>query len=201
VNLSLCFRIANNLAMIGWICLIVFPRRRWPANLLGPVIIPGIIASLYTFLIITQFHRGSGGFSSLNAVSQLFSNPALLLAGWVHYLAFDLFVGCWEVRDVRELDIGHYLVAPCLICTFLFGPAGWLIYSLLRTIARRAIDPVSCPATSSLAPTKTLSANVPDMLVDWNLRRVVMSLWVRMPRDAPNVANPGLSQAVTIPYD
>jgi hypothetical protein len=47
--------------MIGWICLIVFPRRRWPANLLGPVIIPGIIASLYTFLVITQFHRAAGG--------------------------------------------------------------------------------------------------------------------------------------------
>jgi hypothetical protein len=128
-------------------------------------------------------------------------NPALLLAGWVHYLAFDLFVGCWEVRDARELGISYYLVVPCLICTFLFGPAGWLIYFLLRTIARRAIDPVSCPATPSLALTKTLSADVPDMLVDWNLRRVVMSLWVRMPRDAPNVANPGLSQAVTIPYD
>ena len=76
---------------------------RYEENLLGP----GVIASLYTFLIITQFHRGSGGFSSLNAVSQLFSNPALLLAGWVHYLAFDLFVGCWEVRDARELGISH----------------------------------------------------------------------------------------------
>jgi hypothetical protein len=137
MNLNLCFWLANNLALVGWLCLIVFPGKRWSVNLLGPVVIPGFIAALYTVLAITQFGRSGGNFQSLAGVSQLFANRALLLAGWIHYLSFDLFIGSWEVRDSRRLGIRHYLVVPCLILTFLFGPAGWLLYFLIRTITRR----------------------------------------------------------------
>jgi hypothetical protein len=62
----------------------------------------------------------------------LFENRWALLAGWTHYLAFDLFVGTWEVRDARASGIPHLLVLPCLGLTFLFGPAGWLLYMALR---------------------------------------------------------------------
>src|SRR6266566_35749 len=62
----------------------------------------------------------------------LFSNRWLVLAGWIHYLAFDLFVGSWEVRDARERGIPHLAVVPCLLLTFMFGPAGWLAYSGVR---------------------------------------------------------------------
>ena len=72
-------------------------------------------------------------------MATLFANPWLLLAGWIHYLAFDLFVGSWEVRDARERGIPHLLVVPCLVMTFLFGPAGWLLYALVR--ARRSSTP------------------------------------------------------------
>jgi predicted membrane metal-binding protein len=67
----------------------------------------------------------------------LFQNRASLLAGWVRYLAFDLFVGSWEVRDAQQIGITHCLVIPCLLLTFLFGPAGWLFYLLIRTVALR----------------------------------------------------------------
>jgi hypothetical protein len=58
----------------------------------------------------------------------------LLLAGWVHYLAFDLFIGSWQVRDSQQRGIGHLFVIPCLVLTFLFGPAGLLCYLALRTV-------------------------------------------------------------------
>ena len=64
----------------------------------------------------------------------LFSNPWALLAGWVHYLAFDLFVGSWEVRDSQARGIPHWLVLPCLFLTFMFGPAGWLLYMAVRVV-------------------------------------------------------------------
>jgi hypothetical protein len=74
----------------------------------------------------------------LSSVAMLFSNPWLLLAGWTHYLAFDLFIGSWEVRDARDRGLPHLLVVPCLALTFLFGPAGWLLYLTMRlTTARR----------------------------------------------------------------
>ena len=62
----------------------------------------------------------------------LFTSPEIALAGWIHYLAFDLFVGAWEVRTARREGIAFLLVLPCLALTFLFGPAGFLVFSMLR---------------------------------------------------------------------
>jgi hypothetical protein len=76
-----------------------------------------------------------GGFSSLTGVSALFDNPWGLLAGWTHYLAFDLFIGGWEVRDARRRGIPHLLVVPALALTFLLGPGGLLLYLGIRSFA------------------------------------------------------------------
>jgi hypothetical protein len=64
----------------------------------------------------------------------LFQNKWLLLAGWIHYLAFDLFIGSWQVRDAAKQGISHWLVIPCLALTFMFGPIGLLLYFLLRGV-------------------------------------------------------------------
>lgn len=74
-----------------WVLLIVLPRQR-QAHLVALVAIPLAIAVVYLVLIAQHFGRSEGGFGSLSAVA-LFSNPAALLAGWVHYLAFDIFIG------------------------------------------------------------------------------------------------------------
>lgn len=142
------FRIANNIALLGWILLVFLPRWRWSARLIAPVLIPVLLAMIYVTMVITQFGRSPGGFSSLSSVALLFQNRSMLLAGWVHYLAFDLFVGSWEVRDAQQIGIAHYLVTPCLILTFLFGPAGWLLYLLIRGVA---IKNVGIEVTSAAA--------------------------------------------------
>ena len=130
---------ANGMAVVVWLLLIVLPRQRWVTGLLAPVATPAVFAAIYVAIIVTQWKGSAGGFSSLPAVATLFSQPWLLLAGWMHYLAFDLIIGSWEVRDARERRIPHTAVVPCLALTFMFGPAGWLAYSGLRTAyARRA---------------------------------------------------------------
>lgn len=133
------FRIANNIALLGWIVLIVLPRWRWSARLIAPVLIPALMAMIYVTMVVTQFGRGPGGFTSLSSIALLFQNRRMLLAGWVHYLAFDLFVGSWEVRDSQRIGIARYLVTPCLILTFLFGPVGWLLYFLIRSVAIKSV--------------------------------------------------------------
>ena len=67
----------------------------------------------------------------------LFTDPYLVTVGWIHYLAFDLFVGCWEVNDSRKQGISHWFVIPCLLLTFLLGPTGLVLYFLIRTIKTR----------------------------------------------------------------
>jgi Domain of unknown function (DUF4281) len=81
-----------------------------------------------------------GGFGSLAEVALLFQTPGVLLAGWVHYLAFDLLVGGWIVRIARSDEVPFWQVVPLLGLTFLFGPAGYLAFQTLR-IARGRFSP------------------------------------------------------------
>ena len=130
------FSILNLMALAAWLPLVFLPRARW-ATAVVPVAMPVVFAVVYIALVASTLAQSEGGFSSLADVSTLFDNPWLLLAGWTHYLAFDLFVGGWEVRDAQEHGIPHLLVVPALALTFLFGPAGWLLYLAIRSVAPR----------------------------------------------------------------
>jgi len=134
------FSVASIVAAVGWLLLIFLPRVR-VAQLIAGVVIPLMIAVLYVSLLLQYFGRGPGGFGSLAEVGLLFSQPGPLLAGWVHYLAFDLFIGAWQVRDAERQQIHHLLVVPCLVLTFMLGPSGLLLYFLLRSIKTRTLVP------------------------------------------------------------
>ncbi len=131
------FSIANPLALVAWLVLIMFPRRKWAIDAVIGVAAPALFAVAYVAILVAKWGTSSGGFSSLQGVAALFANPWLLLAGWIHYLAFDLLIGRWEVIDARARGIPHLAVVPCLVLTFLFGPAGWLSYTLVRFSASR----------------------------------------------------------------
>jgi hypothetical protein len=127
------FSIANTGALLSWIVLAVAPGRAAPVL---RYIVPGALAVLYIWAIGTSLPGTQGGFDSLANVKQLFTSDRAVLAGWVHYLAFDLFIGCWEVLDARERGIKHAFVLPCLALTFMVGPAGLLLYFLVRRLGK-----------------------------------------------------------------
>ena len=131
------FYVCSLLALAGWILLIATPRNARAMTIAG-TLIPGALSCIYLILFVFHAADTRGGFSSLAAVAELFSNQWLLLAGWVHYLAFDLFVGTWETRDAVARGISRWIVAPCLLLTFLFGPIGWLAYHVARSTRARA---------------------------------------------------------------
>jgi len=128
------FSVANTAALLVWIVLVLGQRRTWVTQGVVPAA-AALLSATYVVIIATRFWSAPGGFSSLAAVSMLFSNNWLLLAGWLHYLAFDLLLGRWEAVDARERGITPWLVAPCLLLTFMFGPAGWLLYCGVRRAA------------------------------------------------------------------
>lgn len=133
------FSLCGTLVLPGWLLLVFLPRWKWTARLVCPVLIPLLLALVYLWLVATTFGRTPGGFGSLADVSLLFQNPRALLAGWIHYLAFDLFIGSWEVRDAQRVGLHHLLVVPCLVLTFLFGPVGLLLYFALRAALKRKV--------------------------------------------------------------
>ncbi|MEP6902015.1 MAG: ABA4-like family protein [Actinomycetota bacterium] len=126
------FSIANLIAMLGWILIAVAPRWIVTRKIVLSGVIPLLLAVAYCVLIVLFFGKADGGFDSLANVMKLFTNEWATLAGWIHYLAFDLFVGSWEVRDAEAHGISHWFVIPCLVLTFLLGPIGFLLYSILR---------------------------------------------------------------------
>jgi hypothetical protein len=126
------FQTANMLALTGWIVLALSPLSpRWSDRIAG-LAIPLVLSAGYSALVLAFWSRAAGGFDSLPNVMLLFTQPEIALAGWVHYLAFDLLIGAWIARMARAEGISHLLVLPLLALTFLFGPAGYLAFTLLR---------------------------------------------------------------------
>jgi len=143
------FSACNMIATVGWILLLVVPRSRRAVTFAGTVI-PLLLAVIYLALFVLNARGSRGGFSSLAGVAQLFENHWLLLAGWVHYLAFDLFIGAWETRDAMARGLSRLWLAPCLFMTFMLGPIGLLAYHLARTRAHQPLDvPVLAPVAKA----------------------------------------------------
>jgi hypothetical protein len=137
------FSILNVMTIAAWLPMVFLPRVRWTATLL-PMVMPLLLAIVYVVLVAATLPRSEGGFSSLAGVRTLFANPWALLAGWTHYLAFDLFIGGWEVRDAQSRRIPHLFIVPALVLTFLFGPAGLSLYLAIRRLAPySAVEPAS----------------------------------------------------------
>ena len=130
------FSIAGALSMLGWAGLVLAPRWTITRDWVAPVVVPLLIGVVYVTLMLTYLDRApdGGGFDSLAGVAALFSVEELLLAGWIHYLAFDLFVGAWEVKDAQDQGIHHLLVIPCLFLTLMAGPGGLLLYWVIRVV-------------------------------------------------------------------
>lgn len=131
---DIVFQICNTIAMIGWIILIILPT--WYSSdkfIIGIIVI--LFAIIYTYYIVTNLSAiDIKSFGSLKGVTALFTNPLAVLIGWVHYLAFDLMVGSWIKKNSQKYGISHWLIIPCLLLTFMFGPIGLLLYLLIRLV-------------------------------------------------------------------
>jgi Domain of unknown function (DUF4281) len=131
---ELLFLIFNGVAFCAWIALIFFPR--WPV--LRKMIAGGVLTGLcfvYSGLALAFFARSEGGgFATLPQVMKLFSYEPLVLAGWVHYLAFDLFVGLWIAKRADHHGIHRCIQGIVLFCTFMFGPFGLALYLSIERI-------------------------------------------------------------------
>ncbi|MBD2768642.1 DUF4281 domain-containing protein [Hymenobacter sp. BT664] len=129
------FQVANQVASAGWLLLLLAPRWRGTRAVVLSGTLPLLLAAAYVGLIGYQTfaHPAPGaGFGSLAQVAALFREPWALLAGWVHYLCFDLWVGAWETRDAQRRGVPPWALIPCLLATFLLGPLGLLLYSGVR---------------------------------------------------------------------
>lgn len=139
------FSLSTNLALASWLLLLVAPRWSWTARFVTSVAVPGLLALAYAGLIAPRLGGGLlNDFGSIAGISRQFQDPHVVVAGWIHYLAFDLFVGSWQVRDSQKLGIGHLWIIPSLALTLGFGPVGLLAYVATRGVLKGRLR-IGCP--------------------------------------------------------
>ena len=134
MKLELIFTIANSIAFSCWIFLFVLYQKRWVYKLLYSFIFMIMSFTYLYFIVIGMGAETGGGFDTLANVKLLFSSDEALLAGWIHYLTFDLFVGMWISHNADQMGINRWILLPCLVLTFMAGPTGLLLYILIRMI-------------------------------------------------------------------
>jgi Domain of unknown function (DUF4281) len=129
------FQISNALALLGWAAILILPN--WA--LLDRVVffcITCLLCVIYCYLIFAarsvDTEKPVGSFTSLAGIIALFKTPRVVLAGWVHFLAFDLVLGLMIRSDAAMHDIPHAVLIPVYLLTLLLGPAGVLVYVALR---------------------------------------------------------------------
>jgi hypothetical protein len=130
--------LALNLGILPfWALLLVLPHAKITEALVHSVALPLILGVTYMWLLGTALALPApdgAGFSSLQGLMKLFTVEMALVAGWAHYIVFDMFVGAWEARDAQRVGLHHLLLAPCLIMTLAVGPIGLLLYIMIRGI-------------------------------------------------------------------
>jgi hypothetical protein len=134
---QLVFELANPAALLGWLLLLFSPLMPRFADRVAGYGIPVVLAAVYLVMLVLYAPGAEGNFTSLDGIIQGFNVPGLAMAGWLHYLALDLFVGGWEVRTARREAIPHWQVVPCLALTLFAAPFGLALFLGLRLLHRR----------------------------------------------------------------
>ena len=132
---EILFQILNNLVLLVWILMIVAPKWKVTRKIIDTFAITIILSIIYGAIIISSFGKVDFmDFGSLEGIVNMLHNSDAWgsSAIWYHFLAFDLFVGSWILRDSQKLGIPHLVVIPCLLFTFMLGPLGFLIYQIVK---------------------------------------------------------------------
>lgn len=147
MNIDQAFTILNSSVLLPWLLMALAPKWKFTQQMIQlkwPVLLYAIVYAGLLGMIVMTTSNSSMDFMSLQAIKAAFGQDQVMLLGWVHYLAFDLFVGMWELKDGQTRGVPHYLMVPCLIFTLMYGPVGLLLYSIIRYFyPQKEVTPVT----------------------------------------------------------
>ena len=132
------FALASSAPLVGWAALLLAPLARSRVVVFARVVAVALAVG-YLVLVGVALARPAGpmpDFTTLAGLAAAFSDPRVTLIGWFHFLALDLWAGAWEAEDAGTSGVPHAALVPSLLLTLLAGPAGLLLYLLLRSATR-----------------------------------------------------------------
>ena len=130
------FTIANTAILFAWLPLLVAPKKKIAQTLIAFPYVPLVISLFYLYFLLSDGGLSEADFSSLEGILKLYhqATPEAAAAGWMHYLAFDYWVGCWVLRDAQKRELPHALILLPLLSTFMLGPVGVLLYVIFSQL-------------------------------------------------------------------
>jgi hypothetical protein len=146
------FRFSSFLVLPLWVLMILVPRWRWTKRIVHSSLVSAAPALLYASLVLPRLREIWPAVSrpTLSGIAVLLGSPAGATIAWVHFLAFDLFVGRWIYLDSQDRQISSWLMAPVLFLTLMLGPAGFLLYLLVRSVVVVSPVPAKMPIQSAM---------------------------------------------------
>ena len=129
-----------------WMILIIFPQSHLSRIFVTSIFPFFILSGIYIFILYKSYLIGydfDGNFTlylGLNELSRLFEDHLYIMIFWTHFIALNLFIGGWIVKDSQKFSVNKVLLAIPLILTYLIGPIGLLIYWIIRIFYAKRIN-------------------------------------------------------------
>ena len=136
--LEMIFNGANWFALPFWAMMILLPGWKVTRKVMESLLPIAILAAVYLYLLVTGFNADvlkefSNPQLSLTSLTDLFSQPAVMATGWVHYIVMDLFVGRWIFLEGWDKRV--WTTHSLILCLFA-GPVGLLSHLLTVAIVQ-----------------------------------------------------------------
>jgi len=130
--------VVMTLVSIGWIALMLFPRKPAVNFWISGLVIPLMLYGFYMYLLVTYWFLPPPAkfsqFFTLEGVYAMFGNRGLLLVGWINLVTTDLVVGSWMARKAAQIRMPYVYLLPCLIMTAIFAGFGFTLYTIVTAI-------------------------------------------------------------------
>ena len=129
-----------------WFIFIFFPQSHISRFFVTSIFPFFLLSGAYLFILYKSFLIGyefSVNFNlylGLNELSRLFEDNLYLMMFWTHFVAINLFLGGWIVKDAQKFSINKVLLAIPLIIIYLIGPIGLFIYWIIRIFYAKRIN-------------------------------------------------------------
>ena len=129
-----------------WFILIIFPQSHLSRIFVTSIFPFFILSGIYIFILYKSYLTGydfDGNFTlylGLNELSRLFEDHLYIMIFWTHFIAINLFIGGWIVKDSQKFSINKVLLAIPLIVTYLTGPIGLFLYWIIRIFYAKRVS-------------------------------------------------------------
>ena len=129
-----------------WFILVIFPQSHLCRIFVTSIFPSFILSCVYIFILYKSYIVGydfDGNFSlylGLNELSRLFEDHLYIMIFWTHFIAINLFIGGWIVKDSQKFSINKVLIAVPLIVTYFIGPIGLFLYWIIRIFYAKRIS-------------------------------------------------------------